>query len=75
MTDIPTINPTDIITSVLSWFWNLATTIFNEIFGHIRFSILWEWLPQDIQLACASLLIVFFALVIWRLIKSLLPFV
>lgn len=75
MSDIPVINPTQIITSVLQWFWNLATSLFQEFFGHIRFSILWEWLPQDIQAACSALLIVFFALVIWRLIKGLLPFV
>lgn len=75
MSDIPVINPTQIVTSVLQWFWNLATTIYNEIFGGIRFSILWEWLPQDIQTACESLIILFFALVIWRFIKGLLPFV
>lgn len=73
--NIPTINPTEIITSVLSWFYNMAQSLFNEFFGHIQFSVLWTWLPQDIQTACATLLVVLFALVIWRFIKGLLPFV
>ena len=71
---IPTINPIDLITGFISWFINLSEQIFNYLFGNIRFSILWEWLPQDIQTACSGLIIIFFALVIWRLLRSLLPF-
>ena len=73
--NIPTINPVEIITSVLQWFYNMATSLFNEFFGHIQFSVLWNWLPSDIQSACSTLLIVLFALVIWKFIKGLLPFV
>lgn len=75
MSSIPTINPIEIITSVLQWFYNMAQTLFQEFFGHIQFSVLWTWLPGDIQAACTALLVVFFALVLWRFIKQLLPFV
>ena len=71
---IPDINPINLITGFIQWFLNLAQQIYNYLFGHIDFAVLWRWLPSDIQAACNSLLIIFFALVIWRLIRGLLPF-
>lgn len=73
--NIPSINPIDIITSVLQWIWNLCQEIFNYIWGAVDFGILWRWLPADIQAACSALLVIFFILALWRLLKSLLPFV
>ena len=73
MSTIPVINPINLIAQFITWFLNLSETIFNYIFGNIDFGILWRWLPNDIQAACTSLIILFFALVIWKFIKGLLP--
>lgn len=70
---IPVINPINLISQFIQWFINLSQQIFNYLFGDIDFAVLWRWLPNDIQSACNALLIIFFALVIWRLIKGLLP--
>lgn len=71
---IPDINPINLITGFIQWFLNLSQQIYNYLFGHIDFAVLWRWLPNDIQAACNALLIIFFALVIWRLLRGLLPF-
>lgn len=63
-----------LIQALLSWIINLVTSIWNLIFGDVQFSVLWNWLPSDIQVACASLIMLLFILVLIRFIRSILPF-
>lgn len=53
---------------------NIAEDIFDAIFGDIDFTVLWNWLPQDIQLAAEFFVLVLFILAIIKVIRSLLPF-
>lgn len=63
-----------LIQALLTWIINLVTSIWNLIFGDVQFSVLWNWLPSDIQSACVSLIMVLFILVLIRFIRSILPF-
>lgn len=62
------------ISSVLTKIYNFAQSVFQWLFGDINFSVLWDWLPQDIQNAAAFFVVLLFCLMLFRLIKSILPF-
>lgn len=61
---------TQIVQSVLA----VVQRIFNSIWGAVDFSVLYSWLPSDIQAAFAALILILFGLAIFRAIKSILPF-
>lgn len=53
--------------------FGIIQRIFNAIWGGVDFSVLYTWLPADIQAAFAALILILFGLAIWRAIKSILP--
>lgn len=63
-----------LIETVVTKLFQLAQTIFNWLFGDINFSILWNWLPSDIQAAAAFFVLLLFLLAIIKFIRSILPF-
>lgn len=67
----------DWLDNLITQFWEylrqFISSIFQAIFGDINFAVLWNWLPQDIQNASAFFVILLFSLMLWKLIKSLLP--
>lgn len=63
-----------LIETVVTKLFQLAQTIFNWLFGDINFSILWSWLPSDIQAAAAFFVLLLFLLAIIKFIRSILPF-
>lgn len=63
-----------IIQGAITEFINLAEEFFQTIFQGVQFSVLWSWLPQDIQTAAASFIVILFALALIRGIKTFLPF-
>lgn len=63
-----------IIQGIISAFLDLAENIFNYIFGDIQFSVLWDWLPTDIQTAAATFIVLLFAIALISGIRKFLPF-
>ena len=63
-----------LIDAVLTKLLQVAQRIFNWLFGDINFSVLWSWLPSDIQAAAQFFVVLLFLLVIIRFIRSLIPF-
>lgn len=63
-----------LIDAVLTKLLQVAQRIFNWLFGDINFSVLWSWLPSDIQAAAEFFVVLLFLLVIIRFIRSLIPF-
>lgn len=63
-----------ILEAIIAKFIALCERIFNLIFGNVQFSVLWDWLPHDIQVAASSFIIILFALAIAHLVRSFLPF-
>lgn len=63
-----------LVQALFTWIIDLANSIWTLIFGDTNFSVLWNWLPSDIQVACVSLIMVLFIFVIIRFIRSILPF-
>lgn len=63
-----------LIDAVLTKLLQVAQRIFNWLFGDINFSVLWSWLPADIQAAAEFFVVLLFLLVIIRFIRSLIPF-
>lgn len=63
-----------IIQGIISAFLDLAESIFNYIFGDIQFSVLWDWLPTDIQTAAATFIVLLFAIALISGIRKFLPF-
>lgn len=63
-----------LIDAVVTKVFQVAQSIFNWLFGDIQFSVLWSWLPSDIQAAAAFFVLLLFTLMIIRLIRSFLPF-
>lgn len=62
------------IQSIITKFINVGQDIFQEIFGNVQFSVLWSWLPTDIQSAAASFIVILFILALIRGIRNFLPF-
>lgn len=60
----------NLLTKILEWVQDL----FEWIFGDIDFTVLWNWLPQDIQAAAEFLILILFCLALLKLIKALIPF-
>lgn len=63
-----------IIQSIISAFIELATNIFNYVFEGVDFSVLWNWLPQDIQTTAASFIVILFAIALINGVRKFLPF-
>lgn len=63
-----------LIDTVVTKLFALAQRIFNWLFGSIDFTVLWNWLPADIQAAAAFFVLLLFLLAIIKFIRSILPF-
>ena len=63
-----------LLEQIIAKFIALAERIFNLIFGNVQFSVLWDWLPTDIQQAASAFIIILFALALVHMIRSFLPF-
>ena len=63
-----------LIETVVTKLFQLAQTIFDWLFGSIDFTVLWNWLPDDIQAAAAFFVMLLFLLAIIKFIRSILPF-
>lgn len=63
-----------IIQGIITKFLQLAERVFNYIFGDVQFEVLWNWLPQDIQIAAETLILVLFLFAIIDFIRKLVPF-
>lgn len=59
---------------IISSFIELATNIFDYVFEGVNFSILWSWLPQDIQTTAASFIVILFAIALINGVRKFLPF-
>lgn len=64
----------NIFQTLIQWILDLVQSIWDLLFGSTDFSVLWNWLPSDIQAACASLVMILFLFVLIRFIRSILPF-
>lgn len=63
-----------LIEAFVTKLFQIANQIFNWLFGDINFSVLWSWLPTDIQAAAAFFVLLLFLLAIIKFIRALLPF-
>lgn len=63
-----------LIETVVTKLFQLAQSVFNWLFGDINFSVLWSWLPSDIQAAAGFFVLFLFLLAIIKFIRSILPF-
>ena len=63
-----------LIDTVITKLFALAQRLFNWLFGDINFTVLWNWLPSDIQAAAAFFVMLLFLLAIIKFIRSILPF-
>lgn len=64
----------EIIQGVISSFIGVAQDIFDYIFDGIELSVLWSWLPTDIQTAAAAFIAILFAIAIINGVRKFLPF-
>lgn len=68
----------DTITTLLTALFNkliqFVQDVFNAIFGNWNYGILFNWLPQDIRSAVTYIILILFALALFKLIKNLNPF-
>lgn len=64
----------NLIQSAITEFISLAEEFFQTIFGNVQFSILWSWLPTDIQTAAVTFIVILFAIAIIRGVRAFLPF-
>lgn len=64
----------DLFTQIVQAIFSVIQRIFNAIWGGVDFTVLYSWLPADIQAAFTALILVLFGLAIMRAIKSILPF-
>lgn len=63
-----------LIEAIITKLFQIANQIFQWLFGDIDFTVLWSWLPADIQAAAGFFVLLLFLLVIIRFIRSLIPF-
>lgn len=63
-----------VIQGIISSFIEVAQNVFNYIFGDIDFTVLWNWLPTDIQTAAAAFIVILFAIALIGGIRKFLPF-
>lgn len=64
----------EILQEIISSFIGVAQDIFEYIFDGIDFSVLWSWLPTDIETAAATFIVVLFAIAIISGVRKFLPF-
>lgn len=63
-----------IIQEIIVAFIDIGNDIFNYIFEGIDFSVLWNWLPVDIQTTAASFIVILFAIALISGVRKFLPF-
>lgn len=63
-----------LIQQIITKFLQIGQDIFNYIFGDVDFTVLWNWLPQDIQAAALSFIIILFTIALIKGIRNVLPF-
>lgn len=66
-------NIIDVLGDVTDWIANLGNRISN-IFSGLDFTLLYDWLPQDIQSVISSVILVLLALALIGLIKKAIIF-
>lgn len=64
----------EIIQGIISAFIEVGQDIFDYIFEGIDFTVLWNWLPTDIQTAAATFIVILFVIAIINGIRKFLPF-
>lgn len=64
----------DVLSEIFQKFIALLDTFFQYVFGGVRFSVLWSWLPSDIGDAASSLIVVLFGLALISFVRHFLPF-
>lgn len=64
----------DIIQGIITAFIGVGQDIFDYIFEGIDFSVLWNWLPTDIQTAASTFIVILFVIAIISGIRKFLPF-
>lgn len=66
-------NMVDILGDIVEWISSLGDRIIN-IFADVDFTLLYDWLPQDIQSVISSVILVLLALALIGLIKKAIIF-
>lgn len=64
----------DLFSQIVQAILGVLQRIFNAIWGAVDFTVLYSWLPSDIQAAFTALILILFGLAIARALKSVLPF-
>lgn len=63
-----------IIQGIIEKFINLGQEIFEYIFSGVQFSVLWSWLPTDIQTAASTFIVILFVIALIKGVRNFLPF-
>lgn len=66
-------NIIDVLGDVTNWIATLGDRVVN-IFADVDFTLLYDWLPQDIQSVISSVILVLLALALIGLIKKAIIF-
>lgn len=66
-------NIIDVLGDVTTWISNLGDRIIN-VFSDVDFTLLYDWLPDDIQSVISSVILVLLALALIGLIKKAIIF-
>lgn len=64
----------EIIQGIISTFIDVGQDIFEYVFDGIDFSVLWSWLPTDIETAAGTFIVVLFVIAIINGVRKFLPF-
>lgn len=63
-----------ILTDLYQTLASLVREVFNYLFGDWQWSVLFNWLPQDFITVASWFIIFLFGLMLFKVIKTLLPF-
>lgn len=64
----------ELIQGFLAGLQSFVEYVFNAIFGDWNWQILFNWLPADFLEVCSFLILFFFALMLIKFVRNLLPF-
>lgn len=63
----------NILTDLYQTLISLVREIFNELFGNWNWQVLFNWLPSDFLTVASWFIIFLFGLMLFKVIKTLLP--
>lgn len=63
-----------LIQGIIEKFINIGQEIFEYIFSGVDFSVLWSWLPNDIQIAASTFIVILFVIALIKGVRNFLPF-